>query len=190
MISLCSVKSFVSLYCFYTFIANGCLKERWMCPWGALCGYTPIIQSISRFADSILFTSLSWLSVFLVLPTSFPFQFSVSISGHLYLNYFREILALQHQRQSPIRSEGHFNISKAICKLQNTIKLGRNWGFKLYWTCGWLLTEQWLSFGQYEWTAHTVLNVFSSTHWNVFYNMFGLTCVRMCIFSLAESSHH
>ncbi len=136
VIALCSVKSFVSLYDFYTFIANGCLKERWMCPWGALCSYTPIIQSISRFADSILSTSPSLLSVCRVLPTSFPFQFSLSICGHLYLNYFREILALQHQRQSPIRSEGHFNISKAICKLKNTIKLGRNGGFKLHWTCG------------------------------------------------------
>lgn len=34
-----------------------------MCRRGALCSYTPLIQSISRFTDSILSTSLSAVSL-------------------------------------------------------------------------------------------------------------------------------
>lgn len=74
---------------------------------GAQCSNTPLTQSISPVTDRTLSPPPATLSLFLILPTSFPFQFSLSISGHLfYLNYFREIAALQSRRQSPSRFPG------------------------------------------------------------------------------------
>lgn len=102
------------------------LEERWMCPWGAPRSYTPLIQSISRLPDRIVAGSLAAVT----LPL-FALFISISIfSSYLptpfYLHYFREIPALHYQRQSPVPSEGRFNTSRAVCKLHNTIKLGRD----------------------------------------------------------------
>lgn len=98
-----AVKSSATLY--YFFILH---LFKWLAgSRGALCSNTPLTQSISPVTDRMLSPPLAALSVFLISPTSFPFQFSVSISGHLfYLNYFREIAALQSQRQSPSRFPG------------------------------------------------------------------------------------
>lgn len=63
---------------------------------------------------------------------SFPFQFSVPICGNLYLDYFRKILAVQHQRQSLIHSKGHFNISKAFHSPRWPIQLE---GKCVFWHC-------------------------------------------------------
>lgn len=104
--------------------------------WVALCSYTPLRVHHSRNWQHSLHVSLSAVTL-----SYFALFISISIFSFylwtpLYLNYFREKVVLQPPRQSPIRSEGQFNISKAICKLQNTIKLDWNGSFKLWWTCG------------------------------------------------------
>lgn len=104
--------------------------------WVALCSYTPLTVHHSLYWQHSLHVCLSAVTL-----SYFALFISISILRFylwtpLYLNYFREKVVLQSPRQSPIRSEGHFNISKAICKLQNTIKLDWNGGFKLRWTCG------------------------------------------------------
>lgn len=104
--------------------------------WVALCSYTPLRVHHSLYWQHSLHVSpsavsLSYFALFISISI-----FSFYLWTPLYLNYFREKVVLQSPRQSPIRSEGHFNISKVIYKLQNTIKLDCNGVFKLWWTCG------------------------------------------------------
>lgn len=99
------------------------------CSQAALCSYAPLTVHQSLFWQNSLHVSRCAVSLSYVAHFISISIFSFYLWTPLYLNYFREEVVLQSQRQSAIHSEGHFNRSKAISKMHNTIKLAWNGGF-------------------------------------------------------------